>query len=322
MTQPLPGSTSREPATTVWASDDWRHAALKWVDAQLAERRQKRTPRIPPQPRLRPWSTLLVIDTEDGARYWFKAGLPELAPEGEILRWLGKVAPDAIARPIAIDHENRWSLTPDLGRSMRDAGHGSDISTLSSLLRSYARLQRASIGVTAQLADAGVSTLTPQDVARQIRAMRVPAEIAQRVRDAARRLEDVGLPHTIQHGDLHPGNVFITNPAPASFSAIIADWNDASIGNPLASLLAPLRQIRAALPGAEGEKAAERLMRAYLSTWSEHARSSALKAAVPDALLIARSTELIIWRKALARATHDERVQWGRHGTRTLQEMA
>ena len=318
----LPGSTSTASATEVWGSTQWRQEALRWIDAYLESHGTERLPTIPPQPRLRPWSTLLVIDTVDHQRLWFKAGLPELSPETRIMTQLRKVAPDSIAAAVAVDHERRWSLTPDLGRTMHDEGLGSDVSRLSALLRVYARVQRASASVSEKLRRDAVPVMTPQTVARELLSMRVSPDIAHAVRAAAGRLEDLSLPLTIHHADLHPGNVYVTNSAPASFQAVIGDWGDATLANPLTSLLSPMRHVRSTLSAADGEVAAQRLTRAYLSCWSDLAPSGRLKAAIPDALFVAKAHELVTWRRALSRATHDERVQWGTYGANTLREMA
>ena len=318
---PLPGSRAVGPATEIWGSDQWRREALRWIDAQFSAHGIVRLPSTPPQPKLRPWSTLLVLDTQEHGRFWFKAGVPELAPETQVISTLRNVAPGSIPVPLAIDHERHWSLTGDLGKTMQDAGDATDMSKMSALLRLYARVQRGSNAFVSDLIAAGVPQRGPQDIARELLGMRISPMVAHGVRAAAGRLDALRLPLTIQHGDLHAGNIFITNPAPANFAAVIADWSDASVGNPLCSLLVPMRRIREELPGAEGERAAERLTRAYLSCWSDLANSAALKAALPDAMIVARAGELVMWRKALARATRAEQAKWGQLGARTLQEI-
>lgn len=318
---PLPGSDIFGPASAVWGSDEWRRHALQWVDEQFAAHGISRAATSPTQPKLRPWSTLMVIDTDGHGRFWFKASLPELAPETHIMTVLRKQSPGAVPEPLAVDHERGWSLTLDLGPSMRDAGDAADVSKASALMRHYARIQRGSTAFVPDLVAAGVPQRSPQDIARELLGMRISPAVAHGVRAAAGRLDALGLPMTIQHGDLHAGNVYITNPAPAFFSAIIADWNDASIGNPLCSLLVPLRRIREDIPGADGIRAAERLTRAYLSCWSDVATSAELKASLVDAMIIAKAGELVNWRRALARATREEKATWGQYGAASLNEI-
>ena len=67
--------------------------------------------------------------------------------------------------------------------------------------------------------------------------------------------------------------------------------------------------------------ARERIMRAYLSVWSDVVSSTALSAAVDDALLIARVGRVFTWQRALTRASADERHAWGVHGRRLIAEI-
>lgn len=56
------------------------------------------------------------------------------------------------------------------------------------------------------------------------------------------RLDALGLPLTIEHGDLHSGNVFSADGSTAAVhDARFFDWGDAYLGNPLCSLLVALR---------------------------------------------------------------------------------
>ena len=321
---PLAGSDQLAPATEVWGSEAWRWAALRWIDAQLEQRGMARVPKTPPQPRLRPWSTLLVIDTERHGRFWFKAAIPEVANEAGVLAALRSVAPDTVEIPLIADAERRWMLTPDLGRSMKDSGHDTDLSMISALLRRYSRLQRGSTAVLKELTDAGVPKLGPSDIARELLGMPIDPHVTHFVRGAASRLEELGLPTVIDHGDLNAGNIFVTNPAPAAFTAVVGDWHDAGLGHPLVSLFAPVSNVRGELQRrseAEADAASERLIRAYISTWSDLVSTATLRHRLQDAQVVAHARQLVMWKRALVRASDAERAQWGRYGTRDMDAL-
>ncbi len=90
-----------------------------------------------------------------------------------------------------------------------------------------------------------------------------------RLRDSVpglvRRCEELaayGIPPTIEHGDLWPGNIFVT-----ATTAAIIDWEDVAIGHPFFSI-APLQ---VGLVNARLDTVANhaRLERAYLAGFSE-----------------------------------------------------
>ncbi|MDF8265850.1 phosphotransferase [Luteipulveratus flavus] len=312
----LPGATRAGPATQVWASDRWRWEATRWIDAVLPRRGITRVPVSPRQPRIRPWSTQLVIDTDHG-RAWFKAAVPEVAPEAAIHRLLGDVAPDLLAPQWAVDAERGWILGPDQGPQLRDVATPETITSLwSGVLRRYARLQRASVSVVDRLVDAGVPLLGPLDLVQAWVARGYGHERAAdaRLLAAAERLLKVGLPLTIEHGDLHAGNVFCADgSSTAAHNARFFDWDDAYVGNPLGSLLIALRGPGYHFGLPDDPERDDRLLRAYLSGWSDVFSTQDARRVAPDALLLARVARLIGWDRALARATEAERAQWQEH---------
>ncbi len=243
--------------------------------------------------------------------------MPEQSPEAAVLDLLRRVAPDAVIPTWAADAERGWLLQPDHGKLLRDVATADTIvSAWSGVLRGYARLQRASASIAEDLVAAGVPKLAPQDLVTRWIARARPEERAAdaSLREAADRLDSLGLPPTIQHDDLHAGNVFCADVSTRALQdARVFDWGDAYVGNPLCSLLVALRNpsYHFDLP-ADSERDA-RLARAYFSGWSDLATPSALTAALPDALLLARVGRLIGWERALARADEGEREQWAPH---------
>ena len=76
---------------------------------------------------------------------------------------------------------------------------------------------------------------TEHDVARS-------AGTATRCRDLCRELASFGIPHSIEHGDLHPNNIMVDDGL-----ARIIDWGDAAWSHPFCSMAICLTMSRRAL---------------------------------------------------------------------------
>lgn len=320
--RPLPGSEKVGPATEIWGDAGWRRDATQWIDASLERRGLERVPTTPLQPRLRPWSTLLVVDTTSAGRAWFKASVPEMTPEAQVLRALRSVSPDAVPDVWAADSDSAWLLMPDQGSTLKDTEtSGNAVSLLSAVLRRYARVQRASVAVVDDLRAAGVPFWSPREVSKEWTSLHLRPDTSREMRLAAMRLEDIGMPMTVQHADLHSGNVFADGTMSGVNESRIFDWADSSIGHPLCSLLTPLRRATVGLGVEDARSVRDRLVRAYLSSWSDVLSTSAMTQALDDALLVARAANVLNWRRALSRATDEERHQWAGYGRRDIREI-
>ncbi|HWC20809.1 MAG TPA: aminoglycoside phosphotransferase family protein [Flexivirga sp.] len=267
----------------------------------------------PRQPRVRAWSTQLVVDTSAG-RAWFKACSPSTSPEPAIYRLLTRVAPDRLPEVWASDEENGWLLMPEQGSQLREVADADSIVGLwSGVLRRYARLQRASTEVVDGLVAAGVPRWGPQELVScwlEGRGAAVP-ETERPLREAAARLSASDLPDTIQHNDLHAGNVFCTDGSAAAIhDSRFFDWGDAYVGNPLCSLLIAFAgpAYHFGLP-ADPERDA-RLMRSYAAAWADWVPSARLIELLPDALLIAKLARIRANERALEHATAAEHAEW------------
>lgn len=303
-----PRSTSQ-----LWQTDSWRQDATRWIDESLERRGLTRVPVTPRQPRVRAWSTQLVVDTSAG-RAWFKACSPSGSPEPAIYRLLARVAPDRLPEMWASEEKRGWLLMPDQGALLREVADADTIVGLwSGVLRRYARLQRASVDAVDDLAAAGVPRWSAQDLVAHWLEGRGAAfpETEGPLRAAAARLGDVGMPETIQHNDLHAGNVFSADgSAAAVHDSRFFDWGDAYVGNPLCSLMIALAgpSYHFGLP-ADPERDA-RLVRSYVSAWADLVPSARLIELLPDALLIAYLARIRAMERALGHATDAEYTEW------------
>lgn len=182
------------------------------------------------QPHVRPWSTVLRVPTTDGVA-WFKAPREAFAFEARLLDRLGPLAPDLLPVVIAARRDIGWLLLDDAGLRARE--HPVDWKPL---LRRYAELQLAATPLADELVALGVvdgraphleqlCDVLPPVTAEALR-RRLPEAQA-----ALERLARSPLAATIDHGDLHDGNVFARDG-----HGRILDWGDASVAHPFMSL--------------------------------------------------------------------------------------
>ena len=135
--------------------------------------------------------------------------------------------------------------------------------------------QRAWEGASGELLLAGAARRPLGDLAEQVPAIVERLGLGDRVeRDqhrawraaiprlsaACARLEGVGVPETLVHGDLHPWNI-----ARTPRGLVVFDWSDSAIGHPLVDLVTTV--IRT-----EDVAVRRRLADAYLSAWPEVSR--------------------------------------------------
>lgn len=319
---PLPGSREIAPASEIWGSSAWHTEALEWIDEALARRGVERADKPVLQPRIRPWSTLLMVETVRQGRLWFKASTPEMTPEPAVLRWLRTVSGDAVPAVWADDDERRWVLMPHQGPRLVDVETDENrVQQMSAVLRRYARIQRGSVAVVPDLIAAGVPDLPPREISREWTGLHLRPDTSRQMRLAAMRLEDVGLPMTIQHDDLHAANVFADGTTAGMHESRIFDWADASVGSPLTSLLTPLEMTTRGMDDEQARDVRARLIRAYVSSWSDIVPTHKLTEAIEDALVIARAGRVLTWRRALSRASAEERTKWGAAGQRHIREI-
>ena len=93
------------PFSVTVSSADWRQEVEGWIRERAAEDGREVTGAFE-QPRIRPWSTQLVVPTDRG-RLWFKANCAALAFEPAVQWALADIAPTEVDRPVAIDAQPR-----------------------------------------------------------------------------------------------------------------------------------------------------------------------------------------------------------------------
>ena len=199
------------------------------------------------QSHVQPWSTVLRVVTPDGVA-WFKANAPELRHEAGLVAVLAERRPDCVPPLLALDTERGWLLQADAGTRLRElVERERSLERWLDVLPLYASVQRDLAGDAERLLELGVPDLRlaglpakferfldvlPSDDRRRWRG-RLP-EIAE-LCDA---LAAHGLPETIQHDDLHDGQVYVRDGR-----YLLLDWGDACISHPFFTLSVTLEGV-------------------------------------------------------------------------------
>jgi hypothetical protein len=212
--------------------------------------------------------TLLRTTSGDRATF-MKCPLSHFRDEASITAALARRTPDQVPEVLAIEPVEGWLLMGDIGH--RILGKQPE-ATWADGLRQIPTLQRAWVGHTEGLVAAGaqvrpVSSLSdalPGFIDREGLGDRLEPEIRDRwvgaiprLVDMCRRLDDVGLPETVVHGDLHPWNIALNDGGLRVF-----DWSDGAVGNPFLDLAVFLRR-------AKDASLRPAMRAAFLDGWSD-----------------------------------------------------
>lgn len=302
--------------SAVWATDEFLAELCSFVGRAVGV--PDRIERLADQP----WSAVWRV-TAGGTTSYAKQNCPGQAHEARIVQGLAEVAPEYVAPVLAVDPDRDLLLTADLGPTWRDQGHTADVDLWCRVVADAAALQRRAI---ARAGGWGLTVLAPADATTYVanavgRLAALDAGDPRRLEPAmAARLQallpsverwadlvdEVDLPFTLVHNDLHHSNVVLADGATRFF-----DFGDAVLSEPLGNLLVPLDTARDELRASPDDPRLWRIADAALEVWSDVVPVAALRAALPSALQLARLARVESWRRCVATMTADQRAVWG-----------
>jgi aminoglycoside phosphotransferase (APT) family kinase protein len=220
-----------------WFRTTWYDEVEAWVDRQLAGLGRRRTGPVRPT---KVWSLSAVLEVPtDAAPVWFKAACAHFHAEPALTRLVAEMVPGHAPIVIATDDDRGWVLTEEIPGADEDAvpdGVGPPSA------RTIATLQLRSLDRLPELAAAGVPERDLAATGRQFDQMLASSvELSQLTSDEIARvrgcrdavhevldeLDSLGVPTTLVHGDLHPGNIALSGD-----SLVLYDWSDASVSHP------------------------------------------------------------------------------------------
>jgi hypothetical protein len=245
------GKPLDSPVTPAWTRPGWYAEALSWINEHIE------LTDVPVQVRSWGLSNVLRCPTAKGDVY-FKAlahsstirparadALPLLfAHEPLLLQNLSDERTGSVPAPLAIDETRVWMLLPDVGPAL---ARQSDLARWVDALQDHARLQRSYVDRVDRLLSfscvdrrlAGLEgeidrLLGPNPATDRLESAErelLPRR-AEQLREAISELAAIGVPETLLHGDLHPGNIGVRDGQALAF-----DWTDAAVSHPFLDLV-------------------------------------------------------------------------------------
>jgi phosphotransferase family enzyme len=297
----------------------WRASAEAWVRERVARSGGQVVGDIA-QPRVRAWSTQLVVPT-DGGRLWFKANCSALAFEPGVHEVLARLDPGEVDEPFAVDPARGWILTRDRGATLVDSREATT-DDWQDVVIVAAGMQRRLADHGPELLAAGLPDCAPQTVPARFAELTaalaaLPAEhpshldddSVRRLRRAQGLVEDsvstllAGPMPTAswQHGDLHPGNVFAVDGGLRVF-----DLGDSQWAHPLEILGVPWGWTRrlSTVPWPD-------IVAAYASVWADVVAPAEMERLLAAAMVTLAVNRSRTWWTCLDGATPAELEEWG-----------
>jgi aminoglycoside phosphotransferase (APT) family kinase protein len=281
---PSPGairSTSTSDGTPPWRSPSWLEDASAWMREQ-AHRSGRSPVGAVAVYKLTERTAFLGVDTSNG-RLLMKCGLPSVGHEGRLTALLSSRYPRHFAPVVAVDAERCWLLMEEVhGHSLMLT---TDVSTWTVALDVLSEIQRDFAARAGELVELGCHDRTLPWVASQLAGL-VESRVVQEEMSAGERSELIAATPawqrlvtaqatspvpgaTLDHGDLHPGNILVTERGP-----VFLDWEGGSVGHPFFAPLMLLGYVERSVPALM--PARDTLRAAYLRRWSPPISSATL----------------------------------------------
>ncbi|MEV6513226.1 aminoglycoside phosphotransferase family protein [Streptomyces sp. NPDC051642] len=338
-----------QDAKTPWDQSTWRNEVLGWAARELAARGLRESGTARRGVRLRPWSILVRIPVEGAdttaatasAAVWLKANPPAGAFEAPLTAALARWVPEYVLEPLAVDADRGWSLLPDGGELFWQVLDRTPTAARAweEPLRQYATMQRTLVPYTKDLEQLGVpsarTTALPQVfdetvefigsvLEKTVPPLRQPAPdvdpttlhaLRPRLLNWCEELADLGIPDSLDHSDLHDGQLF--NPEPGRFTFF--DWGDAAVSHPFCSFLVPAGRVTERY----GPEALPRLRDAYLEPWTGTGRTGKeLRRALTLAGRLGVIGRAASWGRHFPGASDETWVAGATHSARWLRQLA
>jgi hypothetical protein len=265
----------------------------------------------------------------DGTLVWFKSSGPGAAHEGPLLEVFRAHRVEHVLLPIAVHPDKPWLLFDDGGSTLRatrpDGTGDHDLLAWERILAEYAALQRSvePDAIRDEMLAAGVPDGRPNRLPGELARLldddviwaritddeRVAADAARRrlrtdiaaVERAAVELEAIGLRASVQHDDLHGGNI-LAGPGGDRFF----DWGDAVVAHPFSTLTTTFNSIAHHTSRQLDDPAFERLREVYLAAWTDQIPAAELARATDLARTFGCISRSLAWERALIGIGPDE----------------
>ena len=282
-----------------WTEPEWLSGAEAWI-----RERADVTGELD-QFHVRWWSTVIRVPTRREDLY-FKAVADGFLFEPPLTAKLFELKPDRVTEVVDIDAGRGWMLMRDAGRRFREVVlTRADLRHWELALPRYAELQLAAAPLADELLALGVPDSRLSVLPGQLRAVLAqpvrglePEEQERllaalpRFEDMCRELATYGIPETIQHDDLHDGQVFLHDGRYLFF-----DWGDSCVTHPFQSLVVAMRALVYRLELPPGGPDILRLRDAYLEPFGAYGSHHDLVEAADLAHYIGTAERSLNWNR-------------------------
>jgi hypothetical protein len=255
-----------------WREPGFVTTAHAWIRDQLDDTVAGPVLRIE-QTHVTDWSTVMRVTTRL-ATVWFKANDESMRHEAALTAFLAPRSGERVTRPMAYDPATGWMLMIDMAPRLREVVlEERSLDRWRDVLEAYARIQLACEDQVDALLALGVPDRRLHTLPAAYENLladlgdvdpRLPTPSA--VADLCDRLDAFGVRETIQHDDLHDGQVFVPTDR-----AHVLDWGDACVSHPFFTLAVTLEGVISW--GVDDEEDSEDLephLTAYLGPYADH----------------------------------------------------
>jgi hypothetical protein len=223
--------------TEVWEDPGFLADAVSWVDGELEGLGLARTGDVE-QPHVRAWSTVLRVPTTSGP-VWFKANAAEFVHEVLVVDRVSDRVPARVPPLLGRDLDRGWMLMGDAGERLREVVvEEQSLERWHDVLEGAADVARALEPDVDDLLAAGapdhrLSTLVDRyaELVQRIDVEPRFVSATAYVQELVDELASYAVTETLQHDDLHDGQVFVKDGR-----NLIMDWGDAVISHPFFTL--------------------------------------------------------------------------------------
>lgn len=262
-----------------WARPGWFDEAAAWVRAELDRAGLSMTG---PVEQMRTWQRSCILRAGTAAGDVYLKAVPGMfALEPLLTKALATRHPAHLPRVLAVDPGRHWLLMQELGGKPLD--EFPDIQQWEEAVRQFARLQIDSAGRMDELLALGcpdrrlhhlAAAIPPlvEDASVLLRGgdpglseaeVRDLQALAPRLASICAELASYRVPHSLEHGDFHYGQVIVTGEG-----CVYIDWSDSSVAHPFFSMF-PFFAYAEMLQGLPSvPDASARLRHAYLEPWT------------------------------------------------------
>lgn len=194
-------------------------------------------------------SCILKIETEKGFIFCKSVLPPIFKNEPKITQALTSYLPDYFPEIVFTDNKQGLILTKDFGKDI--LSENKDFDNWLKTVKSYAKLQIEMIKNKDQLLNEGMFNRSLDSIGQQLKDMlkmsdkifldqenSITSEELNKLTDNFEKVENLikelqfyNIPETIEHGDLHAGNIAIKDNR-----IIFYDWSDCAISHPFISM--------------------------------------------------------------------------------------